>query len=203
MKILVLETDRRAADDAVRSLTDAGHEVARCHERDMPAFPCDALCDDGTCPLDDWVDVVLTMRAHPYPRPTPSEDGVVCGIRHHVPLVVGGTSALNPFASWTAGIADADGTDVVEACEAAARRPLERHGRQATAEARRIVAGAGLPAERVDAVVRREPRRLAVDVTVPEDADRRLGDIIAVRVAGVIRALDGYAGVIDVRVQTA
>jgi len=200
MKILVLETDRRAADDAVHRLTQAGHKVARCHERDLPAFPCDAMCDEGTCPLDDWVDVVLTVRAHPYPRPTPSEDGVGCGIRHHVPLVVGGTSALNPFAHWTTEIAD--GVDVVEACERAARRPLPRHSRQATAEARRIVVEAGLPVDGVEAVVRREPRRLAVDVTVPEDADRRLGDVIAVRVAGVIRALDRYAGLIDVRVTT-
>ena len=201
MKILVLETDRRAADDAVRSLTEAGHEVARCHERDLPAFPCDALCDDRGCPLDDWVDVVLTMRAHPYPRPTPSEDGVICGIRHHVPLVVGGTSALNPFASWTSEIAD--GADVVAACEAAARRPLREHSRIATEESRRLVADAGMPADAVEAIVRREPRRLAVDVTVPEDADRRLGDVIAVRVAGAIRALDRYAGVIDVRVLNA
>jgi hypothetical protein len=201
MRIMVLETDRRVADDAVQTLLDAGHEVARCHERDVPAFPCGALCDDGTCPLDEWVDVVLTMRAHPYPRPTPGEDGVVCGIRHHVPLVVGGTSALNPFAEWTAGVAD--GSDVVAACEAAARRPLPRHGRVATEEARRLVADAGLAVDGVEAVVRREPRRLAVDVSVPADAERRLGDVIAVRVAGALRAVDRYADVIDVRVQTA
>jgi hypothetical protein len=202
MKVLVLETDRHAADGAIRSLTEAGHEVARCHERDMPAFPCAALCDSGTCPLDDWIDVVLTVRAHPYPRPVATEDGIACALRRHVPLVVAGTSALSPYDRWTTGIVAEDG-DIVRACEEAIAQPLRRHSAVATQEATRIVGEAGLPTEGVTAVAMRRPRRLVVDVTVPAEADRRLGDVIAVRVAGMVRAVDDDAGIIDVRVQSA
>lgn len=202
MKILVLETDRRASDDAVAALTAAGHDVLRCHDRDHPAFPCRALCDDGDdCALDGWVDVALTVRAHPYPRPTPSEDGVTCAIRHHIPLVVAGTPALNPFAKWTTDVADSD--NVVEVCEAAAAAPLRDHSRLATAEARRLIELEGLSPDAVGAVAHRAAGRILVDVTVPPEADRRLGDVMAVRIAGVVRALDAYAGVIDVRVQSA
>ena len=196
----MLETDRRAADDAVDSLTAAGHEVLRCHERDEPSFPCRGLCPEG-CALDGWVDVALTMRAHPYPRPTPSEDGVTCAIRRHVPLVVGGMTALNPFAPWAAATAGYD--DVVEACEVAAAAPLAEHSRVATEEARRLVAAEGLPGDDVVAGARRGRGRITVEVEASTEIDRRLGDLIAVRVAGKVRALDGEIGVIDVRVQSA
>ena len=51
------------------------------------------------------------------PGPTPFEDGVSCALRHHVPLVVAGTTALNPFDDWTTVTAGDD--DIVEACERA------------------------------------------------------------------------------------
>ena len=122
MRVLVVESDRRAADEAITDLQAAGHRVVRCHEADLPAFPCNALCDQGSCPLEtkERVDVVLDFRAHPYPKPTSFEDGVSCALRHHVPLVVAGTSALNPFDKWTTVIAD--GHNAVEACELAVTR---------------------------------------------------------------------------------
>lgn len=52
MRVLVVESDRRAADKAITDLQAAGHHVMRCHETDLPAFPCNALCDKGTCPID-------------------------------------------------------------------------------------------------------------------------------------------------------
>lgn len=199
MRILVLETDRRAADDAAVSLTAAGHDVVRCHERGRPAFPCRGLCEDGGgCPLDEWVDVALTVRAHPYPRPTPSEDGVSCAIRRHVPLVVAGTSALNPYPPWTVDVAD--GRNVVEVCEGVAVAALPIHGGRATDEAKRLVEAHGLAPDAVYAAARRGHRCLAVEVTVPREVDRGLRDVVAARVAGVVRDVDPHISVIDVSV---
>ena len=107
MRVLVVESDRHTADQAIADLRAAGHEVARCHERGLPAFPCNALADGGTCPLDSGsgVDVLLDYRAHPHPRPTRFEDGVCCALRHQIPIVVAGASALNPFDHWTTALA--------------------------------------------------------------------------------------------------
>jgi len=198
MKILVLESDRRAADDSVELLSRAGHDVVRCHERGERPFPCAALRDGVGCPLDQWVDVALTVRAHPYPRPTPSEDGVICALRHGVPLAAAGALALSPFAQWTAAVAD-DG-DVVSACERAAAAPLARESSLALAEAQRLVAAAGLASEEVDVVATREAGRIRADVRLPAAADPRLRDVVAVRIVGVVRAANAYAPVVDVSV---
>src|SRR5690349_9012775 len=126
MRVLVVESDRGSADHAIRDLQASGHRVVRRHEPALPTFPSQAVSDAGTCPIEttDAVDVVLDYRFHPYPRPTPFEDGVACALRHHIPLVVAGSSALNPFDRWTTGIAGDD--DVVRACERAADAPLPR-----------------------------------------------------------------------------
>jgi hypothetical protein len=116
MKVLLFETDPCASDGAARELEEAGHEVVRCHHRALPAFPCVALQDGGRCPIDGGdIDVALTVRAHPLPCPATLEDGVVCALRHHVPLVVAGNAVFNPFEPWmTAAVGD---QDLVEVCE--------------------------------------------------------------------------------------
>ena len=126
MRVMVIESDRQSAEHEVRSLREAGHEVVRCHEPGEQVFPCNALCDDHACPLEggEGVDVVLDHRAHPYPRPTPLEDGATCARPQHIPFVVSGTAALNPFEPWTTAVAD-DG-DIVATCVTVARAPLQR-----------------------------------------------------------------------------
>ena len=201
MRVMLLETDRHAADDAKRRLEEAGHEVVRCHGPGEPAWPCAALRDDQRCPLDDGVDVALTIRAHPYPRPTATEDGVTCALRHHVPLVVAGTSALDPFDEFVT--IDAHDGDVVAACEQAVALPLVVHSEAATAEVRRLLAKEGIEAPGVDgaaAVATRHGNRVRVEVEVPGGVDRRLADVLAVRVEGAVRAVDRYAAGIDVSV---
>ena len=201
MRVMLLETDRHAADDATRRLEAAGHEIVRCHGPGEPAWPCAALRHDRRCPLDDGVDVALTVRAHPYPRPAATEDGVTCALRHHVPLVVAGTSALDPFDEFVT--VDAHGRDVVAACEEAVARPLAPHSEAATAEVRRILARESVRAPGDDeaaAVATRHGGRVRVVVRVPGDIDRRLADVLAVRVEGAVRAVDRYATGIDVSV---
>src|SRR5262249_10745817 len=107
MRVMVLESDRHAADDDIAALREAGHEGFGCHDTDVQAFPANGLCDLDTCPLEgrEGIALVLDHRAHPHPRPTPLEDGVSCAVRRHVPLVVSGTAALNPFEPWTTAVA--------------------------------------------------------------------------------------------------
>jgi hypothetical protein len=200
MRALVLESDRRAADKAVLDLQAAGHRVERCHEVDLPPFPCNALCGNESCPVESrgGVDVVVDYRAHPHPRPTGLEDGVTCAVRHHVPLVVAGTSALNPFDRWTTAIATDD--DIVEACERAARQPIERLAAPARTEVRRRLGSRPALAARADVVVRRSPRELNAVVSVPAEA-AELDGPLAVAVAGVLRALDPYSSRVNVAVE--
>src|SRR3954451_11496602 len=128
MRVLVVESDRHAADAAIAELREAGHEVGRCHESGLPVFPCNALCEGAGCSLDtrDGVDVLLDYRAHAHPRPTPLEDGVSCAARRCIPVVVAGVSALNPFDKWTT--AAAENGSVVDACNRAATAPIESLG---------------------------------------------------------------------------
>jgi hypothetical protein len=195
---MVLETDRHAADEAVRRLEESGHEVVKCHGDGEQPWPCAALRPDRRCPLDDGVDVALTVRAHPYPRPASTEDGVTCALRHHVPLVVAGTSALNPFERFVT--IDAHDGDVVSACEEATRRPLAAHGRAATDEVHRLLAKAGLEAGEATVVARRHGDLVRVRIHVPGGLDHRLADVLAVRVEGAVRAVDRYTAGIDVSV---
>ena len=200
MRILVVESDRRAADKAVLDLQSAGHRVERCHEVDLPAFPCNALCASGTCPVEsrDGVDVVVDYRSRPHPRPTAYEDGVTCALRHHVPLVVAGTSALNPYDKWTTAIACDD--DIVEVCEGAATQPLEGLAAPARAEVRRRLARQGMDAEHADVVVRRVGGELNAVTSIPADAEGLEG-ALAVAVAGVLRAEDPFASRVNVAVE--
>jgi hypothetical protein len=202
MHVLVVESDRHAAGAAVTDLQAAGHHVVRCHEEDLPAFPCNALCDQGSCPVDRdaSVDVVLDYRTRPYPRPTAFEDGVTCALRRHIPLVVAGTSALNPFDRWTTAIAMAD-EDIVTTCERAARTPIERLAAPARNEVRRRLRLQPGVAEATDVVVRRSGGgQLDAVVHLPEEA-AEIDDELAVAVAGVLRAEDRFASRVNVAIE--
>ncbi len=202
MHILLMETDRRASDHAAHRLRDAGHTVSRCHEPGLPTFPCNGLCGDRGCPLDgpDPVDAVVTVRAHPYPRPTAFEDGVVCALRRRVPLVVTGTSALSPFDKWTAVVADE--LDVVEACKTAVAQPIADLTSAARDEVLRVLALRGMPQDGADAVVRRRVGGVAVSISLPSSSQSCAREI-AVRVVSTLTRLDPAASPVDVAVVVA
>lgn len=197
MRILVTETHAEAAMPAVRQLTAAGHEVVRCRDDAAPAFPCEGLAV-GACPVEAGVDVALTVRVGPPPQPTPREDGAVCALRRHVPLVVSAPEAPNPFADWATVCIDGTG-DVVAACEAAAVADVSSLSEVALAEVRRALAlrGYDVDAARVSTV--RSARAVKVDVTMPEAVDAAEADAIAVAVADVVRSVEPTIAVIDVR----
>jgi hypothetical protein len=197
LNVLVLETDRGAADPAIAALQDAGHRVVRCHDGTAPAFPCGALTEGG-CPLhNEIVDVALTVRRHPRSQPAPQEDGVTCALRTHVPLVVAGAPAMNPFDDFATRVVDGV-DDVVSACEAAASAPLPRHSDAATRALRNVLEThdiVGISA-RVD--VRRVHGALHVVVAATAPIARPVRNVAAVRITAALREIDRDARAIDV-----
>jgi hypothetical protein len=178
--------------------------VVRCHEPGDGPFPCAALVEGRSCPLEGApVDVAVTARDRPWPRPSPYEDGAVCALRRNVPLVVTGVGvSLDPFEKWATAETDRD-EDLVTACEAAAIAPMARHGEVASAAAREILDHAGCPPDEVDAKVCRQRGGLRVELVLPPAADDCESAITA-RVLTALRALDPHATGIDIsRVRSA
>jgi hypothetical protein len=120
LTVLAVGTHGWAIEQATRALEVGGHRVLRCHEPGEPAFPCNALIEGRTCPLEVGFDVVVTIRAQPFPAPTLPEFGVICALHTGRPLVVAGMSAHNPFENWAERSVTSDG-DIATACEEAVR----------------------------------------------------------------------------------
>ena len=197
MRVLLLETDRHAGDGVAKKLSAAGHDVLRCHEADLDAFPCNALCGGGSCPVEhrDSVDVVVTFRAHPYPRPTAFEDGVSCALRYDVPLVVAGTTALNPFDRWTTAISTDE--DIVAACERALAAPNQSLSDAATHTVRSTLVRSGTDPGDAEVTVTRRAGRLRASAVLPASASEE-PDRIAVAIASTLRDAAPHAKGIDV-----
>jgi len=207
LRVLLTEDEPRAATRAADELRAAGHEVVYCVEPNDQAFPCVGLRDLGRCPLRDGVvDVTLAVRHMPSSAPTRREDGVLCSIRHHVPVVVAGDLLFDPFETWE-GTAIGARDDVVGACVRAANGPLVAHSeiaRHAAWEVIRLhsrdisVLEAVHRKETVDATVRRVGGRLLVEVVA--EVDPAVEPMVAVRVTVALRAFDRDARAIDVSV---
>jgi hypothetical protein len=199
LRVLVLESERGAADGAIEEVTGAGHDVVRCHEPGAPAFPCGALADDPYCPVRDGiVDVALTVRSRPRSQPAPHEDGVSCALERHIPLVVAGATALNPFEPWATEVVDRPGT-VVEALERAAVAPLPRHAERARAALAEVLHVRGIDSAPPEVIVRRTGGRLLVTVVGGSDAyEQATKSMMSVRMIAALRAFDHDAGGIDV-----
>jgi hypothetical protein len=121
-RVLVVGTDDWAIEQAAASIEGVGSSVLRCHEPGQPAFPCNALVEGRTCPLDVGFDVVVTARARPLGTLAQSEFGVVCALHHGLPLVVAGVAPERPLGPWAAEQVE-QGGDVATACERTARAP--------------------------------------------------------------------------------
>lgn len=119
LSVLAVGTDDWAVEQAATALASSGHRILRCHEPGEPAFPCNALIEGRTCPLEVGFDVAVTVRARPLPSPVQGETGVICALRNDVPLVVAGMTSVDPFAQWESVVVEPGG-DVTSACEEAA-----------------------------------------------------------------------------------
>lgn len=119
-RVLVVGTHDWAIEQAAASLEGAGCSVLRCHEPGQPSFPCNALIEGRTCPLDAGFDVVVSVRARPLGSLAQSEFGVICGLHHGMRLVVAGVAPERPLGPWAAETVG-QGDDLASACIRAAR----------------------------------------------------------------------------------
>ena len=115
-RVLVVGTDDWAIEQSATSLAEAGFGILRCHEPGEPEFPCNALIEGRTCPLEIGFDVVATVRARPLDTMAPGEMGVVCALREGIPLVAAGVAPDRPFGPWAAVTVE-QGGELVSACE--------------------------------------------------------------------------------------
>lgn len=197
LHVLVLESERGAADAAIEELEHAGHAVHRCHDRGEASFPCKAL-DDDACPMDTTpIDVALTVRNRPRSQPAPLEDGVRCALQRHIPLVVAGSRVLNPFEPWATEVLDRT-YDVVEPCERAATAPLARHGDRAQRALLDVLAHHDIEGCSPHVEVFRRTGSLDVRVHGAQELEHRVRAMASVRMIGALRALDHTATGIDV-----
>jgi hypothetical protein len=199
-RVLVADDEASIRFVLCEALTEAGHEVVRCHGDDEPPFPCAALVEGRRCPLESGpVDVVLDAHAHPSRLPSRYEDGVVCGLRSAIPLVVAGSS-VHPYWRWvTVEIGRDD--DVVAACESAACVTAERRAEidAAIDAARSVLAGSGIDPESTKAVVHRRGERVHVLLELPARPPG-LHQAIVDRVAAAVRGVDATIETVDVAI---
>jgi len=192
MRILLTESDAGGADAATATLEAAGHEVLRCVEPGAAAFPCSGL-STGDCPVDGRVDVAVTVRSEPHPGPTDRETGMVCALRHHVPVVVSSLDEADPLATWSTATVTGATTDLLAAVDAAAHGELTAHARAAAEEAGHQLIGSPF-----EVVAHRRARGVVVTLRTPDTLDPRRKESLAVKVAGAVRRFDGDAEVIDI-----
>ena len=198
LRVLVTEAEPGAARVAVDELRDAGHEVVMCHEPGAPAFPCMALQSGRVCPLVVRpIDVTLAIRHTPSAGPARSEDGVLCALRHHVPVIVARGNLFDPFEEWET-LAVERTSSAVEECEHVASAPLRRPTEVASKAAASVLRSYGRDDLSLLIAVRRQSGWLKVEIRAHEDAPRSLRSMIAVRVSAALRAFDPDAAGIDI-----
>jgi len=197
LNVLLLESEPGAALVARDELEAAGHKVRYCHEPGEAAFPCNALIEGKRCPLEgEAVDVALAVRRHPHAQPTRCEDGMTCALREHVPVVVAGATAMNPYEDFVAETLDRN-FDVVETVERVAGSQLDRHSSAAATalhdvlQRRDIV---GTP----EVAVRRRRGALLISVAGAGPLDVPTKSMAAVRMTAAVRAIDAHARGVDV-----
>ena len=203
MRVLVLEAEPGAADGAVAALEAASHVVDRCHEVGHPSFPCKGIDNVADCPLSSGpVDVVLTVRGEERWTTSELEDGVACAIRSHVPLVVAGATAGNPYQAWTTASVSPGG-DVVGTCLHAASAPLVHHSRVGSERLREVLEHHEYQAlDSADVEVTRRNGRLRVRLSVPDDVPASVTEAAATHVLAAVHALDPTARGTDVSVRS-
>ena len=194
MKVLLVEGQTEAAAAAAEELREHGHTIEGCTPADRSA-PCKGLEPLGECPLDAGdVDVAVVGRTG---GPLAADErGALCAARYRVPVVVAG----NPRDAVSFG----PGThlapdDLVGACERAARSG-DAH---VAAIRRELLMAAVVAPDDVDVddppirfEVRREPRRLRLEVHAPAGEPRTPA---IVKAAGeALRRFDNHTPVIDV-----
>jgi hypothetical protein len=197
LHVLVVESERGAADAAEAQLEAAGHKVLRCREPGAPAFPCKGVAPGNHCPLEEGViDVALDIRPRARSQPAPQEDGVACALRRHIPLVVAGSPLLNPYHEYASEIVSPT-ADLARVCERVSSGVLLEHSRVAARALRVCLERRDIHTAPLVAV-RRHHGRLVVTVVTATEIDASTRSMASVRMSAALRELDRHAAGIDV-----
>lgn len=200
LDVLVIDSQRGAADVAVDDLLAAGHRVHRCYPEHSSGFPCRAVTDPDDCALDHAADVALLARRQPTPRPTPLEQPVTCALRSGVPVVEAGPRrTFDPYADWVTERTD-DPTVTVAAVERAADEALASLRRTVLTTIAPLLRDEDIdPADTAVEVVR-QARALHVRVRLPVEADEPLRQAVSVRALSALHGARGNHATIGISV---
>ena len=123
MRIVVTGTEGSGIDRVERELQAAGHETTSCTGEPGGRGRCRGTEDREACPfVGGGVDVIVAARERPLPHLTKREQLVECVLLNEVPLVVVGSTVMNPYGKRAAVLVEGF-DEVVDACEAAATTP--------------------------------------------------------------------------------
>ena len=200
LRVLVVESHRGLASVAASTLEAAGHEVHRCFGPDDKGFPCVGMQGEP-CPVERGVDVVFLNRAGSSARPTPLEDGVLCALRDHVPVVEARTrsSVFDPFGAYVTAWVDPK-ADPVEAVESAARGRFDALAGAALERIGPLLEHAGLRDGDVTCEVVREGDALQVLLRTARPLPALVAQSLAVRALDAVRTSGLARGQVGVHV---
>lgn len=188
LDVLLVESQPHVGALATLALEEAGHRVHRCHDIDEPAFPCTAVTEPGSCPLEQPIDVALLVRGHMFPSTTTAEGAVVCALRAGVPVVEDGPDLLDPFGPFLAGRSEGD---PVTACETAADRRWDPLAAEVVNRCEPILAAHGLADVPLTCRITGDGDTLRVHLGTPTPVGPRVEQALAVRAFDVVRARGG------------
>jgi hypothetical protein len=202
MDVLMPETSSTQAGVAAAALREAGHVVHTCCDPSATGFMCKGM-HGNACPLETAaIDVALDVRSFALPIPRLAEEGVRCAARRHIPVVMAGAVAGNPFKPWTS--AECSTEDVVATVEAAAASPLPDLSTRATEVLRTSLERMDFDPQDERVEVRRRAGRLAVRVIAKRTDDDPARDralrLAALRVHQAIREFDKWGRGADVAI---
>jgi hypothetical protein len=189
LDVLVIESRRGAAAEAVRALEEAGHRPLTCRD-EVSGLPCRGVASPDDCPLAHRPDVALLVRSRVDPRVTSLETGARCALRAGVPVVESGSAALDPFEPWLA-------------CEAGAARALDELRREIFRRVAPTLSAVGIPVCDARCTVEDVDLRLRVRFDLPAPVDRAVQQALAVRVLDALGSSRRTFGGVDVSVQLA
>ena len=119
---VVTGTEGSGIDRVEQDLQAAGHETTTCAVDPGARGRCRGTEDKAACPFVGGVDVIVAARERPLPHLTKQEQLVECVLLNDVPLVVVGSTVMNPY-GVRASVMVEGFDDVVAACEAAVVSP--------------------------------------------------------------------------------
>lgn len=208
MEILMTQLRDERSQWVADTLRAGGHAVTTCdgdHGTHGGTFASAALRGDD-CPVDSRpVDLAVHVPEDPDAVPGIEDEGVLCALRQHIPLIVvaDGAAAVAPegagYVSWAAAVC---GPDTLESTlvEVAAA-PLELHTTAATEAANDVLEAHGVDAS-YEAVVRRVHGRVHVELVADRAVPSDVAETAAVRAHDAVRLVDEKNLSVDVSTAT-